>query len=113
MRLGKFSFFISLWAILCGSSVVRGDDWPQWQGPNRDGIWREAGVIESFPKDGPPIAWRAPIGAGYAGPSVANGRVYVMDRFMAPDEKSPTNAFDRGVLRGMERVVCLKESDGS
>ena len=55
------------------------DDWPQWMGPNRDGVWHETGILEKFPDGGPKELWRTPIGGGYAGPAVAGGKVYVTD----------------------------------
>src|SRR4051812_29389195 len=88
------------------------DDWPQWLGPNRDSVWRETAIVEKFPANGPRIAWRMPIGAGYSGPSVAAGKVYVTDRQLAHGAKIPTNAFDRSIIPGSERVVCLNEADG-
>jgi len=74
------------------------DDWPQWRGPGRDGVWRETGVIRSF--DGPRIRlrWRAAISAGYCGPTVADGRVYVADRVTRPEER--------------ERIHCFRWTDG-
>jgi len=39
--------------LLSTAGATRADDWPQWRGPNRDGVWREAGVVERF--DGPRI----------------------------------------------------------
>src|SRR3954452_2409862 len=50
------------------------DDWPQWLGPKRDSVWRETGIIEKFSSNGVTVLWRRPIGGGYSGPSVANGR---------------------------------------
>ncbi|MDB4566870.1 hypothetical protein N9Z78_02595, partial [Akkermansiaceae bacterium] len=61
------------------SSAVA-EDWPQWFGPQRDGVWREDGIIDKFPEGGPKIVWRTPVNRGYAGPSVAGNRVFVMDR---------------------------------
>ena len=84
-------------------------DWPQWLGPQRDGVWRETGLLEKFPAGGPPVRWRTPIGSGYSGPAVANGRVFVMDRILA---KSPGENFQRGVIPGNERVLCLNAADG-
>ena len=52
-------------------AVVRADDWPQWMGPQRDGVWRETGVLTKFPADGPKVLWRAKVAGGYAGPAVA------------------------------------------
>jgi outer membrane protein assembly factor BamB len=99
-------------ALLLVSNTGSADDWPQWLGPNRDSVWRETGIVERFPTNGPPIRWRASIGAGYAGPAVANGRVYLADRQLAPGVSNPADPFDRGVIRGFERVLCLNEADG-
>jgi outer membrane protein assembly factor BamB len=88
------------------------DDWPGWLGPQRDGIWRETGIVERFPKDGPPVRWRTPISEGYAGPAVAAGRVYVTDRVLATGAKNPANAFAASSVAGKERVLCLEESTG-
>ncbi|MCI0540525.1 MAG: PQQ-binding-like beta-propeller repeat protein, partial [Verrucomicrobiales bacterium] len=98
--------------VLATASDARSDDWPQWLGPQRDGVWRETGIIEKFPTNGPAVKWRASIGGGYAGPAVANGRVYIMDRQLAKDAKNPSNAFDRAVVPGTERVLCLNEANG-
>jgi outer membrane protein assembly factor BamB len=100
-------------AVLGWSAVtVRADDWPQWLGPKRDGIWRETGILEQFPASGPKVRWRTPIGAGYAGPAVADGRVYVTDRQLAAGVKNPVNAFGRSPVPGTERVLCLEEATG-
>jgi outer membrane protein assembly factor BamB len=88
------------------------DDWPQWLGPQRDGVWRETGIVETLPSGGPPVRWRTPIGGGYAGPAVAGGRVYVTDRKLAPDTRNPSDPFERGKVAGTERVLCLDETDG-
>jgi outer membrane protein assembly factor BamB len=55
------------------------DDWPQWQGPNRDAISKETGLLKEWPKDGPPLAWKIKgLGGGYSAPSIAAGRIYGM-----------------------------------
>ena len=56
------------------------EDWSQWRGQNRDGVWNETGIIEKFDAPEIPIRWTVPIGSGYSGPSVADGRVYITDR---------------------------------
>ena len=61
-------------------SPLVADDWPQWFGPSRDGVWREDGILKKFPAEGVKPVWKTPLGAGYSGPAVANGFVYVMDR---------------------------------
>lgn len=55
------------------------EDWPQWRGPDRTGISKETGLLKSWPKEGPPLAWRATgLGEGYSSVSVAGGRIYTM-----------------------------------
>src|SRR5438309_10965009 len=82
--------------LLLGSAgAARGDDWPQWLGPRRDSVWRETGIVDKFPKGGPKVVWQAPIRAGYSGPAVAGGRVYVMDRVLAEGAKNPGEGFSR------------------
>jgi outer membrane protein assembly factor BamB len=90
---------------------ARGEDWPQWMGPNRDGVWKESGILDKFPDGGPKIRWRAKIGLGYAGPAVANGRVYLTDYLSDSDFKG--NAMARTKLKGKERVLCLSVADGT
>ena len=91
----------------------RADDWPQWLGPQRDAIWRETGILQHFPEQGLPIVWRTPIAAGYAGPAVAKGRVYVMDR-QAHDEpkKKPADESAPVLIEGNERILCLDAANG-
>src|SRR5829696_865549 len=95
------------------AGVARADDWPQWLGPKRDGVWREAGLRQAFPKEGLKIRWRAPVAAGYAGPAVAGGRVFVLDRVPAPEARKPSDPFQRVMLPGIERVLCFNEVDGA
>jgi outer membrane protein assembly factor BamB len=80
---------------LISTVAVRADDWPQWRGPNRDGVWRETGTLETFPPKGLKIVWRAPVGIGFSSPVVADGRVYVTDSELAkPKARERVNAFD-------------------
>jgi len=90
---------------------LHADDWPQWMGPERDGVWRETGIVDTFPKDGPPVRWRVKIGGGYAGPAVVGDRVYVTDKQSATPD--PQNPFNRSKTNATERVLCLNDADGS
>jgi hypothetical protein len=96
-------------AVFGGTS--RADDWPAWLGPKRDAVWRETGILDKFPAGGPKIRWRKPIGGGYAGPAVADGRVYVTQ--LAKGAENPKNPFLRDTVAGTERVVCFNEADGN
>jgi outer membrane protein assembly factor BamB len=55
-------------------------DWPQFQGPTRNGISPETGLLHAFPPEGPKVLWTAKLGEGYGGPAVRDGKVYVLDR---------------------------------
>ena len=56
--------------------------WPQWRGPNRDGISHETGLLDAWPESGPPIVWKASeLGGGYSSVAVAAGRVFTMGKF--------------------------------
>ena len=41
------------------ASAQTGGNWPQWRGPNRDGISKETGLLKQWPADDPPLAWTA------------------------------------------------------
>jgi len=61
-------------------------DWPQWQGPQRNGISQETGLLQTWPKDGPRLAWKAKeLGGGYSTPSIAAGRIFGMGDRKAED----------------------------
>ncbi len=98
--------------VTLSASLVHADDWPQWLGPKRDGVWRETGIIDTFPKDGPKLVWKVPLGTGYSGPAVAGGKVFVLDRVLGSGEKSPENPFGKPRIKGDERVLCLDEKSG-
>jgi outer membrane protein assembly factor BamB len=70
------------------------DEWPQWRGPNRDGVWKEQGLVEKFDRPQLELRWRAPISNGYSGPTVAGGRVYVTDRVPEPRQQERIHCFD-------------------
>ena len=56
-----------------------GANWPQWRGPNRDGVSKETGLLKQWPAEGPPLLWKASgAGRGYSSFSIANGRLYTM-----------------------------------
>ncbi|HZN07638.1 MAG TPA: PQQ-binding-like beta-propeller repeat protein [Pyrinomonadaceae bacterium] len=54
-------------------------NWPQWRGPNRDGISKETGLLKEWPAEGPPLLWKATgAGRGFSSFSIANGRLFTM-----------------------------------
>ena len=64
-------------AIFLVSALAGAADWPQWRGPNRDGISSETGLLPSWPSNGPNVVWKASgLGEGYSSLAIVNGRVY-------------------------------------
>lgn len=107
----RSTFTLLIAATLAAAGVVRADDWPQWLGPKRDSVWRETGLIEKFPAGGPPVVWRKPIAGGFAGPAVAEGRVFVFDYDGEGDKKPDPGK--RSKLKGKERLHCLDAKSGN
>lgn len=68
---------VALVALACGGPVLAGD-WPQFRGPQRDGISKETGLKRSWEAGGPQVLWRVPLGEGYSGISVSGNRLYTM-----------------------------------
>ncbi len=67
---------ISVMLIASGALAI---DWPQWRGPQRNGISAETGLLESWPKAGPKLLWQAKeIGRGYAAPAIVGERIYLL-----------------------------------
>ncbi|HET9218928.1 MAG TPA: PQQ-binding-like beta-propeller repeat protein [Terriglobia bacterium] len=56
------------------------NDWPQFLGPGRDGVYRGAALLETWPERGPRVVWRKDVGAGFAGPVVSQGHVILFHR---------------------------------
>lgn len=76
------------------------EDWPEWRGKGRAGVWDETGIVDRFPAQGLRATWRVPVRAGFAGPAVSGGRVFVTD-------------FQKGEgSSGIERLLCLDEATG-
>src|SRR5262245_28067885 len=94
MSLPGIRTFALLTIVSIASRICQADDWPQWRGANRDGVWRETGIVQKFATSELTPKWRAPISSGYCGPTVANGRVYVMDLVLEPEHTERIHCFD-------------------
>ncbi len=104
-------FLCGLILSFCLPLVSNADDWPQWLGPLGDSRWRESGVITEIPSGGLQFKWRHEVGLGYAGPAVANGKVYVMDYQKASGEITNRGSW-KDELVGKERILCLSAETG-
>ncbi len=68
-----------LLSALFGNATSHGADWPQWRGPQRDGISRETGLAHTWPADGPKLLWKtAGLGEGFSTPSLSGGTLLTM-----------------------------------
>src|ERR1700730_12348372 len=77
MRNPVILLFTLILFTLIASVTIRSADWPQWRGPNRDGISAETGLLDSWPASGPRLVWKARgLGEGYSSFAVAGGRLY-------------------------------------
>ena len=83
---------------------LHAEDWPQWRGVGRDGVWTDTGVVEQFPDTGLKVTWRVQIRGGFAGPAVAGGRVFVLDYEETPGSRT---------MDGTERLLALDEDTGA
>lgn len=104
----------AVWIVVVGwvwTGVVSGQDWRQWQGPNRNGVWPETGTIDQFPADGPHVLWRAPVANGFSGPAVFGNRLFVTDFVSSGGDDTPDPG-KKSELSGRERVHCLDSQTG-
>ena len=91
--------FVALAAALSllPTTAPAGEDWPQWRGPNRDGISRETGLLQTWPEGGPRLAFRADgLGTGYSTVAIAEGRLHTL-----------------GMVSGREWVITLDAASGA
>ena len=101
-RPARFAFLFLLLALslmqnaAVAQSTGSGGNWPQWRGPNRDGISLDKGLLKEWPKDGPKQVWQIEgVGAGYSSIAVQGDRIYT-----------------QGDVDGVEQTICLDGADG-
>jgi FOG: WD40-like repeat len=91
-----FSYLLLLSAVTLGQVPSGDGDWPQWRGPNRDGISSDKGLLKEWPKEGPAKLWQVDsVGVGYSSMAVKDGRI-----------------FTQGDLNGIEHIIALDAKDG-
>lgn len=86
------------WGISKGMAQVPSKlgDWPQWRGPNRDGISLDKGLLKEWPSGGPKVVWQVDaVGVGYSSIAVKYGRIFTL-----------------GDLDGVEHIIALDANDG-
>src|SRR5262245_29655284 len=74
---GTLIFSLAM-AMFAGGQTMPGVDWPQWRGPDRNGLSRESGLLKQWPASGPPQVWSTTnLGAGYGSISISGDRIFV------------------------------------
>src|SRR5205809_194864 len=69
---------VALLVVLAPGALLA-SDWPQFRGPDRDGVAKETGLLKAWPADGPPLVWAATgLGGGYSSISVVGNHVYTL-----------------------------------
>jgi len=79
-KMKKLKMFITLVVFLLGISNSYAQDWPQYFGPNRNGVSTQKNILHTWPQQGPEVLWTANVGIGYGGPVIKEGKVYLLDR---------------------------------
>ena len=96
MKTKDFRALIILAVIVFCFSEAAAQDWPQWRGPNRDGISKETGLLKQWPSSGPALVWKATgAGGGYSSLAISGGRIFTM-----------------GVRAGRENVIAFDVATG-
>jgi outer membrane protein assembly factor BamB len=97
-RIIAFCWLYAVWLSVALPSSLHAEDWPRWRGPRGDGSWQGPKLAEAFPVEGLRERWKQPVGGGYSGVIVADGRAFVMDRQPEPEE--------------LERILCFDAETG-
>ena len=95
--------------ILLAFDTVFASDWPQYLGPDRNAVSGEKGLLRSWPAEGPKVLWTVPLGEGFGGAAIAEGKVYVYDR--VDDKTDILRCLD--LMTGKEEWTYCNEAPGS
>lgn len=80
--MSRFSSLVAFAFVLLAGALAWAatpGEWPQWRGPNRDGVSTETGLLKTWPDDGPKLAWKAKgLGGGFASVAIAGGKIFTM-----------------------------------
>jgi outer membrane protein assembly factor BamB len=88
--------------VLLTTLPASANDWPEWRGEGRLGVWSETGIVDQLPAE-LNVKWRVPINSGFSGPAVVDGRVFITDWTEDPASRT---------MDGTERAIALDERTG-
>ncbi len=80
MKMKQSRWLISAFVVLICITNVYAQDWPQYLGPNRNGVSAQKNILHKWPQNGPEVLWTVDVGIGFGGPVVKDGKVYLLDR---------------------------------
>lgn len=107
-----FNFLIVLAGTAGAVRTAKANDWPQWRGPNRDGISLESGWLTSWPAEGPKRLWEAPVGVGYSSFAVSGGRLFTMGNVAEKDTVFCYDALTGKLIWKYEYPCASKDPNG-
>src|SRR2546428_6686765 len=80
MSLGAHLPFAASLLLFAFGFRLRPEDWPQFLGPTRDAVYHGKDIAPAWPKEGPKLLWRTPVGQGFSGPVVSAGKLILFHR---------------------------------
>ena len=87
--------FSAVFVTACANMETATSDWPQWRGPQRDGISPESGLLKQWPAEGPRLLWQVnDLGDGFSTPAVVGKRIYLMSKATSPASKPQAGRFN-------------------
>jgi outer membrane protein assembly factor BamB len=95
--------------VALSATAVLAADWPWLYGPRRDHTSEQKGLLRTWAQEGPKVLWTVPMGAGFGGPAVSGGNVYLLDR----DEKVGDTLRVLDLASGKERWTFAYDAPGS
>ena len=106
------------WLLLAGIGVgvfslsASAADWPQWRGPQRDGISHEMGLLKEWPDEGPKLLWQVKdIGSGYSTPAIVGQRLYLLSNKGLENEFVQALDINDGMQVWSERIGNVGNPD--
>ena len=76
----RINLLLTTIVLFCCISIASAQDWPQYQGPNRNNTSPEKGILRTWPTTGPEVLWTVNVGPGFGGPVIKDDKVYLLDR---------------------------------
>jgi len=102
----KFAqIFVLAIGLVLSLRTAHAADWPQWRGPDRNGISQETGLLKEWPKEGPHLNWQVKdLGDGYSTPSIVGDHLYLISNKGMSDESARALSVSDGRVIWSQRL---------